>query len=221
MKAEAKSQAPKRPHRSKLATGLCVVALAVCTWADLASKNWAVNALSHERSSTAPVCLPTAVGTPYEHIQTQRGPLAPVVLIDGYLELAYAENCGAAFSMLVGSPSWVRTALFAPAAIAATIGLLWLFVTGYGGRLFAWSVPLIASGALGNLVDRFRFGYVIDFIRFHFRDGYSYPTFNVADSTITVGVALLLIEGFLLPRAQAAKASREADVNTASAKSAR
>jgi signal peptidase II len=68
-------------------------------------------------------------------------------------------------------------------------------------------VPLIASGALGNLVDRFRLGYVVDFVRFHLRDGFSWPTFNVADITITVGVGLLLIEGFSAPsRSQRARA---------------
>jgi signal peptidase II len=77
---------------------------------------------------------------------------------------------------------------------------LWLFVTGYGGRLFAISVPLIASGALGNLIDRFRLGYVIDFVRFHIQDSFVWPTFNFADATITIGVALLLIEGLLSPR---------------------
>jgi signal peptidase II len=63
---------------------------------------------------------------------------------------------------------------------------------------------LIASGALGNLIDRFRLGYVVDFIRFHVHEAFVYPTFNVADCTITVGVALLLIEGFIAPRSHAA-----------------
>jgi signal peptidase II len=125
-------------------------------------------------------------------------------LIDGYLEFRYAENCGAAFGVLNHGPSWLRLALFAPAALAATFGLLWLFYTGYGGKLFAISVPLIASGALGNLIDRFRLGYVVDFIRFHVHDSFVYPTFNIADCTITVGVALLLIEGFIAPQSNAA-----------------
>jgi signal peptidase II len=84
--------------------------------------------------------------------------------------------------------------------------LLFMFVTGTGGKLFAWSVPLIVSGALGNLVDRVRLGYVVDFIRFHLQEGWEWPTFNVADSTITVGVALLLLDG-LLNRESASKSS--------------
>jgi signal peptidase II len=122
------------------------------------------------------------------------------VLIEGFLELRYAENCGAAFGVLNRGPAWLRLALFGPAAIAATLGLLWLYWRGYGGVLFAVGVPLIASGAVGNLVDRFRFGYVVDFIRFHIRNAFVWPTFNVADITITVGVILLVLEGFIAPR---------------------
>jgi signal peptidase II len=216
MSAAAQTSAALRPRRSPLSISVCLVALAVCTWADLGSKQWAQTRLSRAQPPSGKLCVPIAVGTPYERIEPQRRPLAPLVLVPDYLELAYAENCGAAFSMLVGSPAWVRTALFAPAAIAATIGLLWLFVTGYGGRLFAISVPLIASGAIGNLVDRFRLGYVVDFIHaFFIRNGveHSWPTFNVADSTITVGVILLLIEGFLSPQkapATQADAARKA-----------
>jgi signal peptidase II len=63
-------------------------------------------------------------------------------------------------------------------------------------------VPLIVSGALGNLFDRVRYGYVVDFIRFHWRGEWDYPTFNVADVGISVGVALLIIDGFLEGRAE-------------------
>lgn len=73
---------------------------------------------------------------------------------------------------------------------------MWMFITANGGILFAWAVPLIISGALGNMIDRWRLGYVVDFIRFHLHDGWEWPTFNVADITITVGVAFLLLDGF-------------------------
>ena len=183
-------------HRSIASTAVCVVALALLTWADLASKDWALDSLSRVPSIPAgEVCRANADGLTY----FQRLPTAPLVLVDGYLELRYAENCGAAFGVLNNGPSWLRLLLFAPAAAAAVLGLLWLYYTGYGRRLFALSVPLIASGALGNLVDRFRLGYVVDFVRFHLQDGWAWPTFNVADITITVGVGLLLIEGFSAP----------------------
>ena len=183
----------KASRRSIASTSACVVALLVLTWADLASKDWALDTLSRAPTvAPGPVCMANGQGVSY----FQRLPGQPLVLIEGYLELRYAENCGAAFGLLNRSPGWLRLLLFAPAAAAAVIGLLWLYASGYGGRLFAVSVPLIASGALGNLVDRFRLGYVVDFIRFHVHDAFVYPTFNVADITITVGAALFLIEGF-------------------------
>jgi signal peptidase II len=192
-------------HRSIGSTALCVLALALLTWADLATKDWALANLSRAPSIPAgEVCRANEEGLTY----FQRLPTAPRVWIDNYLELRYAENCGAAFGVLNNGPSWLRLLLFAPAAAAAVLGLLWLYYSGYGGRLFTLSVPLIASGALGNLIDRFRLGYVVDFVRFHLRDGFSWPTFNVADITITVGVGLLLIEGFAAPsRTQRARAA--------------
>jgi signal peptidase II len=120
-------------------------------------------------------------------------------LIDGYLEFRYAENCGAAFGMLNDAPRWARFGVFMTAALASVVVLMWLFVTGNGGPLFAWSVPFVVSGALGNLVDRARLGYVIDFIRFHVHSSFEWPTFNVADVTITIGVALLLLDGMRKP----------------------
>jgi signal peptidase II len=98
--------------------------------------------------------------------------------------------------MLNDAPRWLRYGLFMTAAAVAVVVLLWMLVRGSGGPLFAASVPFIASGALGNLVDRVQHVYVVDFIRFHIHDVFEWPTFNVADSTITVGVILLLIDGF-------------------------
>lgn len=183
----------KASRRSTVSTLACVASLVLLTWADLATKDWALDHLSRAPTlEPGAVCVPNSDGITY----FQRLPTAPVVLVDGYLELRYAENCGAAFGVLDHGPGWLRLVLFAPAATAAVLGLLWLYWTGYGGTLFALSVPLIASGALGNLVDRFRYGFVVDFVRFHLRNGFAWPTFNVADVTITVGVGLLLIEGF-------------------------
>ena len=104
-----------------------------------------------------------------------------VVLIDGYLEFRYAENCGAAFGFMRDMPTKVRKGVFYVAAAGAVVLLLWMII----------------AGAIGNFVDRVRFGYVVDFVRFHIHDRWAYPTFNVADAWITVGVTLILIEGFI------------------------
>jgi signal peptidase II len=173
---------------------LCLVAAALLAALDLGSKHWALDRLSQPSSQAVePACEPS------EHGRTapQRTQRSPVVLVDGFLEFRYAENCGAAFGFMRDMPSLARKGVFYVAAAGAIILLLWMFVTGRGGALFAISVPLIVAGAIGNFVDRVRLGYVVDFVRFHIRDRWAYPTFNVADAWITIGVALILIEGFV------------------------
>jgi signal peptidase II len=188
------SPAVTRTPRSHKALILCLAASAVFTAMDLGTKHWALDALSQPSSlASDPVCEPSEYG----RIQPQRSQLPPVVLIEGYLEFRYAENCGTAFGFMRDMPSILRKGVFYVAAAGAVILLLWMFVTGRGGALFAISVPLIVSGAIGNFVDRVRLGYVVDFVRFHLNDRWAYPTFNVADAGITIGVALILIEGFL------------------------
>ena len=182
--------------RSLRSITLCLIALAALTALDLWTKAWAENTLSRERST--PVA---AACTPDDHgfYSMQRLRAESIVLVPGYLEFRYAENCGAAFGLLDDAPRWVRVVVFMGAGIVAIAALMWMFVRGHGGKLFAVSVPLVASGALGNMIDRLRLGYVVDFIHFHIRDGFEWPTFNVADSTITVGVALLLLDGLRGP----------------------
>jgi signal peptidase II len=188
------SAAVTRTPRSLKALILCLAATAVFTAMDLGSKRWALERLSEPSAiASQPSCEPDQYG----RIQPQRAQRQPVVLIENYLEFRYAENCGAAFGFMRDMPSIIRKGVFYVAAAGAVVLLLWMFITGRGGTLFAISVPLIISGAIGNFVDRIRFGYVVDFVRFHLNDRWAYPTFNVADAWITIGVALILIEGFL------------------------
>lgn len=188
------SPAVTRQARSVRAVVLCVAAIAALTALDLGTKHWALDRLSQPSPFGAePVCTADAYG----RIQPQRAQKSPVVLIEGYLELRYAENCGAAFGFMRDMPTAVRKGVFYVAAVGAVLLLLGMFITGRGGKLFAISVPLIVAGAIGNFVDRVRLGYVVDFVRFHLHDQWAYPTFNVADAWITIGVALILIEGFL------------------------
>jgi signal peptidase II len=188
------SRAVTHTPRSTKALILCLASVAALSGIDLGSKHWALGRLSQPSSlGSDPVCTPDENGW----IQPQRAQRPPVVLIDGYLEFRYAENCGAAFGFMRAMPAPLRKGVFYAAAAGAVVLLLWMFMTGRGGRLFAISVPLIISGAVGNFVDRVRLGYVVDFVRFHISDRWAYPTFNVADAWITVGVALILIEGFV------------------------
>lgn len=117
----------------------------------------------------------------------------PVPLIEGLLSLTLVLNPGLAFGLLGGIPPawrWVVAALSLVAlAVLARVALRVLPTGGWPGRL---AIGLIFGGAVGNLIDRARFGAVVDFVDVHWR-GWHWPAFNVADSAITVGVALLAL----------------------------
>ena len=117
----------------------------------------------------------------------------PVPLIDGLLSLTLVLNPGLAFGLLGSIPPawrWVVASLSLVAlAVLARVALRVLPTGGWPGRL---AVGLIFGGAVGNLIDRARFGAVVDFVDVHWR-GWHWPAFNVADSAITVGVALLAL----------------------------
>ncbi len=199
-------------RRSNRAIAICAVATLALLGADLAAKQWASETLSAERPGDPP---PLCQG------QYQRLHRPDVVIIENVLEMQYAENCGAAFGIGNGWSLTTRRAVFIPAALLATLALFWMFARGSGGRFFAWSVPFVVSGAVGNLIDRVRYGYVVDFIRVHYHDQFNYPTFNVADIAIVVGVALLVLDGLRKDEkkpsadAKAAKATEDAPAESA------
>jgi signal peptidase II len=182
------------------------VSLVLLTAIDLGTKEWALDNLSVPRlaDDAAEVCQPDRHG----HIAYQREPSAPRPLVDGLLNLYYAENCGAAFSMLRTAPAWLRLAVFGSASVFAATVLPLTFIRGGGGPLFAIAVPMIVAGAIGNnLWDRPRHGFVVDFLQVH-PDLFNYPIFNVADIWITIGIALMLMDGFRKPRLRAAPPAR-------------
>ncbi|HXH85143.1 MAG TPA: signal peptidase II [Candidatus Tectomicrobia bacterium] len=116
-----------------------------------------------------------------------------VAVIDGLVALTLVHNRGLAFGLLAGLPAawrWVVVALSLVALVVlARVALRVLPTGGWPGRL---AVGLVFGGAVGNLIDRARFGAVVDFVDVHWRD-WHWPAFNVADSAITVGVALLAL----------------------------
>jgi signal peptidase II len=186
---------PVHVPRSRSALLVMLASLVVYTAADLGSKQWALDNLSRARSGEPPpICQPDEQG----YTRVQRLPTEPRVFIEGVIVFHYAENCGAAFGMLRTAPSWARAAVFGVAALGACVVLTLMFVRGAGGKLFGVAVPLILSGAIGNLSDRVRHGFVVDFIQVDPRL-FEYPTFNVADIAISVGVGLLLIDGIKKP----------------------
>ncbi len=108
-------------------------------------------------------------------------------------------NPGAAFSFLGDAGGWQRLFFVAVALFASVVLVAWLRRLKAGERWQCWSLSLVLGGALGNLIDRLLHGHVIDFIHLHY-DRWHYPVFNLADSAITVGVIMLLIQVVWLDR---------------------
>jgi len=123
--------------------------------------------------------------------------LQPV--IPGLFNLTYLTNTGAAFGMLAGAQSIWRQVFFVGVAVAA-IGVMVVSYRQFRnqGKIFAHAIGLIAGGAVGNLIDRLRFGAVVDFLDFYVGT-HHWPAFNVADSAICVGVGLFILGSFLYP----------------------
>ena len=115
--------------------------------------------------------------------------------VTGFFNLVLVYNKGAAFSFLAGAQGW-QTPLLVGFALLAAVVVGTLIFRNPGKRLFCASLALILGGAVGNLIDRLRFGQVVDFLDFHAL-GWHWPAFNVADSAITVGAVLLILEGFV------------------------
>lgn len=113
--------------------------------------------------------------------------------ITGFFNLVLAHNRGAAFSFLSDAGGWQR-ALFIGIAVLATAVIVVMLVRHSGERLFSAGLALILGGALGNLWDRIALGYVVDFLDFHAL-GWHFWAFNLADSAITVGAGLLILDG--------------------------
>lgn len=110
-----------------------------------------------------------------------------------WLNLTLMHNTGAAFSILRGATPWLFVALSVVVAVAI---LVWLRRHPHDSRLMAAALALILGGALGNAIDRATRGFVVDFVDFHI-NAWHYPAFNLADSAICIGAALLIIDMFL------------------------
>jgi signal peptidase II len=115
--------------------------------------------------------------------------------VTDFFNLVLVFNRGAAFNFLASAEGW-QTPLFIAVALAAAVIVSVLLWRSRGPRLYEAGLALILAGAVGNVIDRMRLGQVVDFLDFH-AFGWHWPAFNVADSAITVGAALLIAESFL------------------------
>ena len=150
---------------------------------DQTTKSWAAHTLRHDGDRT---------------------------LIGGFLNFTYAENPGVAFSMLDQQGTAGRWGLSVVACIAAVLVLYFFWRTPRTDDRILGSLALLLAGIVGNVVDRLRLGFVIDFVDVQFGN-WHYPVFNVADAAICIGAALLMIDLFLSKKhAKAAEQKTEA-----------
>lgn len=116
--------------------------------------------------------------------------------ITAFFNLVHVHNYGAAFSFLNNEGGWQRWVFSAFATVVSAIIIVWIVRLSPQQKLEGYALALILGGALGNLYDRIVLGYVIDFLDFHW-SGWHFPAFNVADSGITLGAALIIVDGIL------------------------
>jgi signal peptidase II len=133
-----------------------------------------------------------------KHLVLQAFAFGEHLHITSFFDLVRYHNEGAAFSFLAGAGGWQRI-FFSVIAIVASVVIVYLLRKHKAEKLFCFALALVLGGALGNLYDRLTLGYVVDFLLFHYQ-GWYWPAFNVADSAISCGVVLLLLDSFKKPR---------------------
>lgn len=122
-------------------------------------------------------------------------PRSAIELVPNYLSLSYVQNSGVAFGMLADIDSVWKPFMLGSIALVAVV-----VIVVYGSRmpvtrkLLQVALAITLGGILGNFLDRIVHGFVVDFIEFHIHDSFYWPNFNVADSAITIGIALLLLD---------------------------
>lgn len=121
--------------------------------------------------------------------------LHETIAVIPYFNLTMAHNYGAAFSFLSDAGGWQRWFFIVLALVISVVLLIWIKGLKSTAKLEAISLSLIIAGAVGNVMDRIYYGYVIDFIDVYY-GSYHWPAFNVADSAICIGAALLIMDSF-------------------------
>ena len=140
----------------------------------------------------------------------------PVPVIQGFFNWTLAHNYGVAFSIFNDGPGWQRYGLSAFALAVSTAFTIWLLRLPRHERWSATGLALVIGGAIGNVIDRLRLGYVVDYADLHFGDFRPFMIFNVADACISIGVLLLVARALLLgekapsaPSASSEQAAKE------------
>ena len=124
--------------------------------------------------------------------------LGDSTMVTEFFNVVRVHNSGAAFSFLAGAGGWQRW-FFTVIGVSAALIILWLLKSHAGQKLFSFALACILGGAIGNVIDRLLYGYVVDFLDFHGL-GWHFPAFNIADSAISIGAACLILDELLRVR---------------------
>ena len=131
--------------------------------------------------------------------------LGDATVVTGFFNIVRAHNTGAAFSFLAAAGGWQRW-MFTGIGVVATIFIVWQLRKHPGQKLYSFALSGLLGGAVGNVIDRVAYGYVVDFLDFHWA-GWHFPAFNIADAGITVGAACLILDELLRMRANKSSTS--------------
>ncbi len=118
--------------------------------------------------------------------------------VTSFFNVVRVHNAGAAFSFLANAGGWQRW-FFTGIGLAAALFIVWMLKSHAGQKLFSFALACILGGAIGNVIDRSLYGYVVDFLDFHCA-GWHFPAFNIADSAITIGAVCLILDELLRVR---------------------
>jgi signal peptidase II len=121
--------------------------------------------------------------------------LGDATYVTSFFNIVRAHNSGAAFSFLASASGWQRW-FFMLIGLAAALFIVWMLKSHAGQKLFSFALACILGGAVGNVIDRMLYGYVVDFLDVHY-GGWHFPAFNIADSAITIGAACLILDELL------------------------
>lgn len=180
----------------RITTGVFAVIAAVIVVLDQWSKYLAVAHLTRAFGATADAPAAATFGEKLSRFLWTENPAAtpPIAVIEDFWHWRYAENTGSAFSFLADSAESFRVPFFLTVTIVAMVFIIQYFRKTHPAHHFQRvALAMVFGGALGNFIDRARLGYVIDFISWHWYTKATWPTFNIADSAISVGVVLLLL----------------------------